>query len=188
MTQSTKDRLVTAAAQLLDQGGIDAVTLRGVAQLVGISRNAPYKHFEDRSALLAAVAERDFVVLRTAFETALDRNEEAGVALRAALGAFIDYGLKHPARYRLLFSDPSLPSGGKLKEKAFASFTAFLGIVQACQREGSLPAGDPIRLAGLIYATVHGAIDLEIGGRANGEKGLANVTDTLDLLLRLLAA
>ena len=85
-------------------------------------------------------------------------------------------------------TDPSLPSGGTLKEKAFASFTAFLGIVEVCQREGSLPAGDPIRLAGLIYATVHGAIDLEIGGRANGEKGLANVTDTLDLLLRLLAA
>ena len=188
MKESTKDKLVTAAALLLDQGGIEAVTLRGVAQLVGVSHNAPYKHFEDRSALLAAVAERDFVALRTAFESALDRDEDSCVALRAALGAFIDYGLQHPARYRLLFSDPSLPSGGTLKEKAFASFTAFLRIVEVCQRDKSLPAGDPVRLAGLIYATVHGAIDLEIGGRANNEKGLANVTDTVDLLLRLLAA
>ncbi|MCO5070788.1 MAG: TetR/AcrR family transcriptional regulator [Rhizobiaceae bacterium] len=188
MKEPTKDKLVTAAAQLLDQGGIEAVTLRGVAERVGVSHNAPYKHFEDRSALLAAVAERDFVALRIAFEQALDRRDGAGVALRAALGAFIDYGLQHPARYRLLFSDPSLPSGGALKEKAFASFTAFLRIVEVCQREGSLPAGDPVPLAGLIYATVHGAIDLEIGGRANNEKGLVNVTDTLDLLLRLLAA
>lgn len=188
MTETTKDRLVTAASQLLDLGGIDAVTLRGVAERVGVSHNAPYKHFEDRSALLAAVAERDFIELRNAFEAALHRGEGAGTALRAALGAFIDYGLQHPARYRLLFSDPSLPSDGALKEKAFASFTAFLGIVETCQRDGSLPTGDPVRLAGLIYAAVHGAIDLEIGGRASGEKGLANVTDTLDLLLRLLAA
>lgn len=188
MKETTKDKLVTAAAQLLDQGGIEAVTLRGVAERVGVSHNAPYKHFEDRSALLAAVAERDFVALRNAFEQALDRRDGAGVALRTALGAFIDYGLQHPARYRLLFSDPSLPSGGTLKERAFASFTAFLRVVEVCQQDGSLPAGDSVRLAGLIYATVHGAIDLEIGGRANGEKGLANVTDTLDLLLRLLAA
>ncbi len=188
MKESTKDRLVTAAAQLLDQGGIEAVTLRGVAELVGVSHNAPYKHFEDRSALLAAVAERDFIRLRIAFEHALDRSEGAGTALRAALGSFIDYGFQHPARYRLLFSDPSLPSDGRLKEKAFGSFTAFLRIVEICQRDGALPTGDPVRLAGLIYATVHGAIDLEIGGRASSEKGLANVTETLDLLLQLLAA
>ena len=187
MKESTKDRLVTAAAQLLDHGGIEAVTLRGVAELVGVSHNAPYKHFEDRSALLAAVAERDFIELRIAFEHALDRREGGDIALRAALGAFIDYGLQHPARYRLLFSDPSLPSDGGLKEKAFASFTAFLRIVEICQCDGALPAGDSVRLAGLIYATVHGAIDLEIGGRASGEKGLANVPDTLDLLLQLLA-
>ena len=187
MTETTKDRLVTAASQLLDLGGIDAVTLRGVAERVGVSHNAPYKHFDDRSALLAAVAERDFVKLRDTFDHALDQGSEPVIALRAALGAFIGYGLQHPARYRLLFSDPSLPSDGALKEKAFASFTAFLRIVETCQRVGSLPTGDPIRLSGLIYAAVHGAIDLEIGGRANGEKGLANVADTVGLLLRLLA-
>lgn len=68
MSKSTKEQLVSAAAKLLDSGGQAAVTLRAVAERVGVSHNAPYWHFRDRSALLAAVAEQDFVLLRRTFE------------------------------------------------------------------------------------------------------------------------
>lgn len=55
------------AALLLDAGGDTAVTLRAVAQAVGVSHNAPYRHFKDRSTLLAAIAERDFGMLAVVF-------------------------------------------------------------------------------------------------------------------------
>ena len=61
----TDQRLIAAAASLLDSGGEAAVTLRAVALAVGVSHNAPYKHFEDRNALLAAVAIQDFIMLTT---------------------------------------------------------------------------------------------------------------------------
>ena len=51
----TDQRLIAAATSLLDSGGEAAVTIRAVAQAVGVSHNAPYKHFEDRSSLLRAV-------------------------------------------------------------------------------------------------------------------------------------
>jgi AcrR family transcriptional regulator len=97
LNQSTADRLVTAAAKLLE-GGVDAVTLRAVAKLVGVSHNAPYKHFKDRSALLAAVAERDFLLLKNAFDQAKSASKSPLTALKKGIAVFIAYGREHPAR------------------------------------------------------------------------------------------
>ena len=44
---------------LLDEGGVDHVTLREVGRRAGVSHNAPYKHFESKEALLAAIAARE---------------------------------------------------------------------------------------------------------------------------------
>lgn len=188
MIENTKARLVRAASDLLDAGGQGAVTLRAVAEMVGVSHNAPYRHFRDRSALLAAVAERDFEVLRQAFQAGSDDLEDGGPSLRAAAMVLIAYAREHPARYRLLFSDPDLRSGGGAMEAAaLGAFQAFEAIVQRCQAAGSLRPIETARLTGLIYATLHGAIDLELGGRARDAKGLGSIEATLDLLLDLLA-
>jgi AcrR family transcriptional regulator len=185
MTESTKEQLISAASKLLDSGGQNAVTLRAVAELVDVSHNAPYRHFRDRSALLAAVAERDFVHLRQAFENE-SKGRNAETALRKASMALITYARKHKARYRLLFSDPGLSPEQSLRDAAMASFQSFSLIVSRCQHENILPPGDTVSLTGLIYASLHGAIDLELGGRAGGAKGLGRIEATVDLLFRLL--
>lgn len=177
---------MTAASRLLDGGGLEAVTLRAVAEQVGVSHNAPYRHFSGRSALLAAVAERDSNMLRSAFERQDSEHDQAETALLGASDVLIAYGLEHQSRYRLLFSDPQLIPEPKLKEAAFSSFMAFNHIVERCQEEHSLPRGDAVELTGLIYATLHGAIDLEIGGRASGAKGLSSVEATARRLFSLL--
>lgn len=187
MAETMKERLVAAASDLLDAGGQAAVTLRAVAEVVGVSHNAPYRHFRDRSALLAAVAERDFNGLRQAFQPARDR-ENALSSLKAAVRVMIVYAREHPARYRLLFSDPKLVSDtGTLEIAAFSSFQAFAAIVQQCQAGKILRSIETARMTGLIYATLHGAIDLELGGRAKKAKGLGSIEATVDLLLDLLA-
>lgn len=187
MAKTTKERLVAAASDLLDGGGQAAVTLRAVAEAVGVSHNAPYRHFRDRSALLAAVAERDFDGLRQAFQPAHDQ-KDARSSLKAAVMVMIAYAREHPARYRLLFSDPKLVSvDGTLEIAAFSSFQAFAAIVQRCQAGKILRSIETARMTGLIYATLHGAIDLELGGRAKKAKGLGSIEATVDLLLDLLA-
>lgn len=186
MTGSTKDRIVAAAAALLDAGGQEAVTLRAVAEKVGISHNTPYRHFADRNALLAGVAIVDFERIARAFE-ARAAEAPASAALRGAARDFIDYGLAHPARYRLLFSDPGLPATEALRSAAFAPFAILVGLVEQCQGEAALPASDPVRIAGVLFAAIHGAIDLAIGGRASAAKGLDSAWATVELLLDLLA-
>lgn len=183
---TTKQQLVAAASHLLDSGGQSAVTLRAVAERVGVSHNAPYRHFRDRSALLAAVAERDFNTLREAFEEQEKANQDAATALRKAAAALTKYARDHSARYRLLFSDPDLSPEPSLKAAAIRPFEVFSQIVARCQRAGILPSVDTVSLTGLIYATLHGAIDLELGGRASGSKGLGDIDATARLLFDLL--
>ena len=95
------------------------------------------------------------------------------------------YAREHPARYRLLFSDPGLVSvDGTLETAAFGSFQAFAALAERCRFDGTVATA---RLTGLIYATLHDAIDLELGGRAREAKGLGSIEATVDLLLDLLA-
>lgn len=187
MVGSTADRLVTAAAKLLE-GGVNAVTLRAMATLVGVSHNAPYKHFKDRNALLAALAERDFLLLKNAFEQARSASRSPLAALKTGIAAFIAFGREHPARYRLMFSDPELASqGGAMEAQAIAAFGAFGALVADCQAAGSLPAMNTKGLTALLYSSLHGLIDLELGGRARESKGLGNIETISNLLLNLIS-
>lgn len=186
MIETTKQQLVSAASRLLDEGGQEAVTLRAVAERVRVSHNAPYRHFSGRSALLGAVAERDFLMLTHVFDDQDTANSNPESALRGSAAALIAYAAAHKARYRLLFSDPQLPSDAGLKEAAFGAFTAFSRIVARCQQDGAFPQVDTVGLTGLIYAALHGAIDLDLGGRASGTKGLGSIEATAGLLFDLL--
>lgn len=188
MAIKTDQRLIAAAASLLDSGGDAAVTLRAVGLAVGVSHNAPYKHFEDRNALLAAVAIQDFIMLTTAFAAARQMRAKPLSKLKRALTVFVSYSQKFPARYRLLFSDPDIAAyGGDLEGAALRTFAEFAAIVQACQDENDLPRVSNPELTSLIYASVHGLVDLQAGGRMRQEKGLGTVEGGVDLLLKLLS-
>ena len=188
----TDQRLVAAAAALLDRGGEGAVTIRAVAQAVGMSHNAPYKHFEDRKALLRAVAVQDFAALTDAFAEIRQLEAEPLSKLKRALAHFVAYGQAYPARYHLLFSAPELAAsdalGDDLEAAALRSFTEFAAIVKECQDAGKLPDMPNAELTGLLYASVHGLIDLQAGGRMRREKGLTDASRGAELLVELLGS
>ena len=184
---STREKLVTEAALLLDAGGDTAVTLRAVAHAVGVSHNAPYRHFKDRSALLAAIAERDFGMLAGVFDQSREAGGQPVERLKGALDVFVGYGRDYPARYRLLFSDPEVgATGGTLEAAALGAFMGFARLVEDAQAARTLVAIPARELAGLIYATAHGLIDLQAGGRMREQKGLTTPEESMALLLTLL--
>src|SRR3989304_7698234 len=74
--------IVRAGWQLIDKQGIAKLSLREAARLVGVSHNAPYRHFPDRESLLAALAAEGFAALGRALQEAA-----ASGGLRAAGGA-----------------------------------------------------------------------------------------------------
>lgn len=98
-----RSTLIAAALEILEAEKAEP-SLRAVARAAGVSAMAPYRHFADKAALLAAVANRGFEILRDDLAAA-DDLPDARDALFAQGMAFIDFARVHPALFRLMYSD-----------------------------------------------------------------------------------
>lgn len=95
--------LVEAALELLAQGGTEALGLRELARRVGVSPSAPYRHFRDRQALIQAVAAAGFGRFLEAIEAA-KLGTAADDQLGAMAEAYVQFALRYPRLYKLMFS------------------------------------------------------------------------------------
>ena len=181
----TRSGLLRAAAGLLEEGGMEAVTLRAVGRAAGLSRQAPYRHFVDKEALLSAVAVGYFERLWE--EMAVAAREAGGdpmSRLDAMVEAYVLFALRNPNRYRLMLGPEMKES--LLPEVHAAARSVHEGFVKAvaeCQKAGRLPAGDTVALAALIGATSHGAVDQALSGHVEATKGQGDPLALVRLLL-----
>jgi AcrR family transcriptional regulator len=174
MAESRRDSLIEAAARLLDEGGPAAVTLRAVGKAAGVSHNAPYKHFENKEDLLAAIASRE--LSRPAQTVDAGPYEQ----LWAAMRLYVRWALRYPERFRLTFGRWTGHSED-LGQAAEAARAGWVRLVAAAQGEGRLPVGDPERVTALLLATAHGAASLALTGHlARDGKGRASAEDIVD--------
>jgi AcrR family transcriptional regulator len=97
-----REALVEAGLELLVEQGAEKLSLREVARIVGVSHNAPYKHFPTREALLAAMAVRGFEQLAARIGAAARRARGDKAIARGV--AYIDFALENAALFRLMFS------------------------------------------------------------------------------------
>ncbi len=96
--------LIRAAADELRDKGLAGLSLRGAARAAGVSQTAPYRHFKDREALLAAVAAAGFIQLLDEIEqSALPFAHDAEDAVIAIGGAYIRFATNNPELFRLMF-------------------------------------------------------------------------------------
>jgi AcrR family transcriptional regulator len=170
MAGNTRDSLVAAAAALMDVGGLDAVTLREVGRLAGVSHNAPYKHFADKEALLAAVATKELRHREQSLAETVAGGRPPANSARAAMHSYVAWALAYPVRFKLVFGAWTVDSP-ELTDAATATRRRLVEAVTATQEAGALPQGDPERLTALLLALAHGAVDLALSGHlsATGE-------------------
>ncbi|HLW77087.1 MAG TPA: TetR/AcrR family transcriptional regulator [Bryobacteraceae bacterium] len=158
---------MAAALELIREVGPAAFTLREVARRAGISHNAPYRHFREKDELLAAVATTGFERLAKQLarpgtipphvrKPALLRFHASGVA-------YVQFALKSPEHFLVMFDWPlEADRYPELATSATCAFSVLVGLVQAAQREGSLPGGDPHGIACIAWSLVHGVAKLAI--------------------------
>lgn len=157
--------LVEAALTLVRERGADGFTLREAARRVGVSQTAPYRHFETREALLAAVAEEGFAALHRRLEQ-LPAARAPRQRLRAQGLACFAFYVADPARFRVMFG-----RAASQKER-YPGLAAAWGRVNAmlleslaaCQRAGEIRGGDPLELGLVTAAMTHGLAALAIEG------------------------
>ena len=99
-----RQALLDAARTVLRNKGAAALTLRGVAREAQVSHAAPYHHFADKSALLAAVAEEGFRTLLHAVEEQTAAIAQPSLALQEAAVTYVAFAVSNPELYRVMFT------------------------------------------------------------------------------------
>lgn len=151
--------LIQAGLAILAEEGAQALTLRAAARRAGVSHNAPYRHFDDKEALVAAIAEEGFGELAAQLEEARSRAAQSPRAQLAETGwAYVQFGVSHPDHLGVMFSsliaNPGRYPG--LQAAEARAFNVLVEIIQAGQDAGAVIAGSPQQLAFAAWAMVHG--------------------------------
>ena len=179
-----RNALVDEGLKLLEEKGNSDFTLRDLAGRVGVSAAAPYSHFEDKDALLAAIATVGFGRLRDFLERAIaDQADPTQRYLRMG-EAYVRFGTENPALYKLMFASEELPAKRaqfpELQDAGAAAFQSLTGMLGDMQQSGFLREGNLDGFGFAVWAHVHGLVSLIITGRVEcaGDCADGGITST----------
>ncbi|WP_449220533.1 TetR/AcrR family transcriptional regulator [Tistrella mobilis] len=168
-----KPVLIAAARRLIEAEGHDRLSLREVARQAGVSAMAPYRHVENREALLAELAAEGFRELGAALKTATEQGVDPRSRSLAQAQAYVGFACANPGLFRLMVG----PLNPAQKQRIAAD-------AEAAHAMGAGPDIDP-DLGRARWALVHGLSMLIIDGRlaiAPGDTVPAIVTRTVAAL------
>ncbi|MCB1473004.1 MAG: TetR/AcrR family transcriptional regulator [Rhodobiaceae bacterium] len=164
-----REALVQAALSLIGERGSEGVTLAEAARMAGVSAAAPYRHFKDREALMAAVAAEGYAKFADALETAWgDGGPDCFKGLERIGRAYLAFAREEPALYAAMFeSSVAVASDSALLIQADRAFDV---LQRACDLvHETLPADRraPARMIALhVWALAHGIASLFARGDA----------------------
>jgi len=178
-----RNALIQAGLELLAEGGEQALDLRKVARQAGVSHAAPYRHFADKQALIAAINEEGFRLLAEQIQATLrDEPDEPFEQVLGVAFAYVRFAQAHPWLMREMFS------GLTIEREQFASLHAasktvyrlYTDVIKRGQEAGQIVEGDPAALAGVLWAVLHGLamliIEQQMRPYADGLEGSERVT------------
>ena len=158
-----RQALLNAALALIEAGEEQGVSLRTVAARAGVSNAAPYRHFKDREALMAAVATIGFERLLEALRRARESAGE-GAELLAMAAAYLAFASKNIGLYRVMFTENHLAIrfDDGLARSSTAAFQELQDVVGA-RLPATCAEGEAKRVATAIWAGLHGTALLASG-------------------------
>ena len=177
---------------MIREHGADALTLRDIGAKLGVSRTAIYRHFEDKSALLARVALEGFRGFRQSLQSAVDEARRRRADPIEAMGsAYIGFALANQPHYKTMFGgafdcgkrypDLALEAGG-----AFDVLLTTITEEQTASRIGA--SHDPMQLAHILWASVHGIATLGMAGNLGSDDSGAKLEELSRIHCRILLA
>jgi AcrR family transcriptional regulator len=177
-----RERLLDAAERLFAEHGTEAVTIRQLAEAIGVSPMTPYRYFKDKDAILAAARARAFDRHAEALEQAYDVSADRGpIARFEAIGAaYVRFSLDNPEAYKLIFDikQPSAwdyPDLRRAGERSRATMTRHVRDLVAM----GIFKGDPDMIGHLFWSALHGPLMLHFSGLLPAEYGATALIDRL---------
>jgi len=164
---TTAEKILRAAHKLFDREGAEAVTMRRVADTVGITPMAIYRHFPNREALLKRVSDDSFQSVADSWQ---EQPERGGVIERllATQVLYLDYALAHPHLFDHAFSvrrDDARRFPEDFRARRSPTLNVVADAVAEGMRMGVLREDDPWDVAMTLWAHTHGLVALYRAGR-----------------------
>ncbi|WP_426105574.1 TetR/AcrR family transcriptional regulator [Massilia sp. TSP1-1-2] len=158
-----RSTLLAVADQLIDEGDAGELSLREVARRAGVSAPATYRHFRDKQALLAAVAQKGFEDFNLALTEAM---AEADDPLAAMGQAYVRFAVARPGRFRLMYG-PAISERSAYPELQTA-WAAAADAMRSALVARSPPAPDAAVASLKLWCMVHGLSQLILDGMLMG--------------------
>ncbi len=165
-----KNALIQAGIEILSREGIEALSLRKVAKRAGVSHSAPYAHFADKQALVAAIAAEGYKKLYEALFAAQNPQDDPLARLMATAHAYLQFALDEPDHFKITFSgsvetEQNYP---EYVEQSKQCFGLVVTVVKACQSIGLFAANDTQLVAVSIWSCIHGFVQLLLANQLPG--------------------
>ena len=160
-----RQKVLDASLALIEEGGLDRLSMREVARKAGVSHQAPYHYFADREAILAGIASDGFGMLQQELARSLDKQAASQKsAIEAVARTYVDFALRHPGYFRVMFRSDAVPIEN-YPEALHNADAAFGALAQTVDRSF---AGEPPEarrtLAFACWAFTHGLATLLLDG------------------------
>ncbi len=165
-----KNALIEAGTEILSKEGVGALSLRKVARRAGVSHTAPYAHYTDKQALIAAIATEGYEKLYARLAGVVQRYPDDPLRqLVEAAWAYAEFAQAETAQFKITLSgvlekEKDYPAFVEVSQK---SFKLVVGIIDACQRQGVLPAGPSDVIAVSVWGLLHGVVSLVLEGQVS---------------------
>lgn len=174
-----REALCDSATRLFAEHGYEGVTMRALATDLGCSPMTPYRYFENKAQIFAAVQSAAFARFAAALEDKARDDVSHPVRLRAMCWAYVDFALEEPHAYRIMFElDPSKGPDRTHEIQDLKSWTFMHTAVEEAVAAGAL-SGDPDVLAHLMWSGVHGLVALHLSGMLIMGRGLEELIEAL---------
>ncbi|MCB0153688.1 MAG: TetR/AcrR family transcriptional regulator [Anaerolineae bacterium] len=160
-----RNTLITIGTEMLAEEGSQALSLRKLAKRAGVSHNAPYMHFADKEALLAAIAEEGFRLLSVAFEAAVQAApaEDWPAQFQAGCWAYVQFALDHPDQLQMMIRPFEAAKYPSLSKTSLGALERLRELVAAGQAQGYVKTGDSWEIAGVVWSLLHGIATIWAG-------------------------
>lgn len=159
-----REAIIKASLRLVEKSGVENLSIREAAKAVGVTHQAPYRHFKDREELLAALAQDGFEKLYLEISRVVSQELEPAEKILLLAEKYLEWAYKNPQHFRLMFSReiPSFDISAGLQAASTKSLDDFLSVVAQVQKAGIIGPGDTRSLARQIWAAMHGVAILFI--------------------------
>ncbi len=181
-SEQIRQDIIAEALDLFGEDGIDKLSLRKLAERMGMAHTKIYSYFKNKDELLDSLLNEMLLVLREYLEEADSHRAKPVKRLRSAARALLKFAIEYPDYYTFMFALPTGNTTSRGLSTRHSVFNHVVDIAKIAHEEGAIKI-EPRTLANLSWAMLHGLITLELNDQLKEGRTLDELADAaMDIL------